>query len=206
MISLYDHVPYLILDYDNSEINNAIHIVEPELGQVFYTQLDKHVAYFTTSSPNTFRLYIEILVPTKLIKTQITSFQVQIYQLENSKWQLIKDLPIRKMNPYYEEQMGDTYYQSIIINDRMPPGSYLIKISNPNYHGKYVFFIGTKNKNTISNFIKSIRLIRDIKTNFFGKSKWDIFEGSVAKKILYISIVIFILLIITLVYLKKKLK
>lgn len=206
MLSLYDHIPYLILDYDNSEINNAIHIVNPEMSQVFYGQLNKHGAYYTISSPNTFRLYMEILVPAKLVKTQIASFKIKIYRLDNSEWQLVKDISVKKMNPYYEEQMGDTYYQSILINDRMSPGSYLIQITNPIYHGKYVFFIGNKNKKTIGNTIKTVGLIYDIKTKFFGKNKWSVFEGKIAKKMLYITLVLIILFVIIIIFLQKKLK
>ncbi|XWV25876.1 hypothetical protein QJ857_gp1205 [Tupanvirus soda lake] len=203
MTLFYGHKPRLLLNFDNSTLNNSIHITTPEVSQAFYAILNNNKAYYTINSENPFRMYIDISIIEKLSVQQEKNFTINVYQLINKICQLVKSTDINEFKPFYEEYGGDFYYRSIVIDEMFPMGTYLIEILNPYFNQKYVFAVGNLEEFTFGDSINAIKSIIQIKTNFFNKNILSVFEGKIMKRLLFFVILIILILLILYIILKK---
>lgn len=201
MTLFYGHKPRILLGIDNSCINNATKIIDPEISQAFYATLRNNVAYYSVNQSENFNMYLDLSVPFKLPSKIENSFRINIYRLIHNKYHPIDTVKSSIFTPFYEEYGGDTYYQFHIIDALYGKGSYLIEILNPVYDGKYVLAIGKKEEFTFKDSINAIYSIYIIKTHFFNKNVLSIFEGKIMKTLLlFIIVVVFILILLYIFY------
>ncbi|XWV24639.1 hypothetical protein QJ856_gp1145 [Tupanvirus deep ocean] len=149
MTLFYGHKPRLLLNFDNSTLNNSVLVTKPEVSQAFYTILSNNKAFYTVSSHNPFRMYIDISVIDKLTEQQEKNFTINVYRFaigdndfhhkvvendfyrkmaENDSYHLVKSINAGPFEPFYEEYGGDFYYRSIILDEMFPVGMYLLLV------------------------------------------------------------------------------
>ena len=188
------HAPY----YINTE--SRVSTQEPEVSKAYYAELDGKPAEYTITSDKPFSFYINILVPD--IEGVTKDFLVQV---ENDKGSVVATLDGENFiwERWYENFAGDWYYKGPEYKKTLEAGVYKVIVSNKTNTGKYVLAPGEKEVFTIGGTPKTISEIYKIKTKFFNKNAFSIFEGIIGRSLLGMHIFI-VLLIIGGTYLIRK--
>lgn len=105
---------------------------------------------------------------------------------------------------YYDAFTGDNYFKgeefvstaagALITGSQLEPGTYFIRIYNRSNKGKYVLYIGTKEKFSIGKVFNNAVVLPKINLEFFGKSVLVAFWNWAG--LLLFSLVMFVLLIL----------
>ena len=148
-----------------SSIDNQIIVKNPEISQAFYGELKDTIDYYQIKSDKEFNLYLEITVPD--IPKQRTDFAVDIYQ----DGRLFKKIGSAgfEWTKFHEDFTGDDYLRGPSFEQKVPAGTYLIKVYNRDATGKYSLVIGKTESFTLKETAKTILAMPKIKSDFFGK-------------------------------------
>lgn len=157
------HQPRLVSS--SSSMQNPIVIKNPEVSQAFYGQLQGSPVYYEIKSNESFRLYINILVPDnpgsgeQLMSLEIlnsTGGRIVLLDAQNSTWK-----------PYFEEFGGDNYLKGPEYNQTQPAGTYYIKVFNTDNKGKYSMAVGDIESFPASESLNAIILLPILKAQIF---------------------------------------
>lgn len=184
-----------------SDAANPIAITDYDVLQAFYGELAGSPDYFLVEIGKTSDLYLSLTAP----KGGETDFTVTLTalgykdELDGSK---------SAWPEFYEEYGGDWYLKGPEKTYRLIPDSYLIAVASQSGQGKYALTVGTKEEFPIGEAIKSLIILPQLKTAFFGRPVWSIFEGKIFQYfgigLAVFIVLIFIIIIISLVRLRKK--
>jgi len=167
-----------------------VKITEPEISKAYYGILpDKSVKY-VISGIVPFSLYVNLLVPDLPEINQNISALVMyqdgkvVARLEGDKF---------KWTRWYEEFAGDWYWKGPEFKQIVSAGTYTIIVySSDNNWDKYVLATGETESFSISKYPEMEKQIYAIKTEFFGKAWYTIFQGKIGKYQLLVTILIFL--------------
>jgi len=146
-------------------------IINPEVSQAFYGELNGSPAFFEIRSDKPFELYVGILIPAlegeskdKSVNVTMGGKQIIFLDATNSNWSY-----------FYEEFGGDGYYSGPDAKLNVTPGTYQIKVYSPDNQGKYSFVVGEKEEFPIGESINALILLPTLKSWFFNKSPLEAF-------------------------------
>ena len=185
--TVFAHQPYLIGK------ESTVTVVDPEVSKAYYAELNGSPAVYTLTSDKPFELYANILVPDIV---GITKDFSAVIRAKDGKEIVKIDGEHFQWEHWYEDFAGDWYWKGPEFKQTIPAGTYTITVSNPTNSGKYVLAPGEAEVFTLGGTPHTIKEIYSVKTKFFGKPGYAVFEGIIGKAML--GILVFILLIIIL--------
>ncbi len=150
-------------------VANTTSVVSPEISKAYYAQLDGEPQIYRIDSEKVFKLYVGLLVPNRV--GQETGITAEIYK-EGNEAQPLATLQGAGYNwTVFDEPFGhDSYLQGPEYRAEPPAGSYYIKVFGTTNREKYSLAIGEEEKFDIKETVNAIRLIPEIKKNFFNES------------------------------------
>ncbi|MGL6298208.1 MAG: hypothetical protein ACRC1M_03465 [Methanobacteriaceae archaeon] len=150
---------------DNHSIESPIVVENPETSQAFYGELNGNPVYYKITSPQEFRLYLNILVPdVPGASTELTSFQI----LDGNKQEIANfNGKNNTWTSYFEEFGGDYYLKGSQYNETQKAGTYYIKIYNENNQGKYSLAVGDIEEFPVGESLNALVLLPILKANIF---------------------------------------
>ena len=151
----------------NVSMNNPIVVQNPEISQAFYSTLRGSPDYYKISSNISFKLYLNLLIPTSPgIPADFVSAQVMD---TNGNILLTLNGTNSTWTHYFEEFAGDNYLKGPEATKQLPAGTYFVKVYNTENQGKYTIAIGDIESFPIDESLKALVTIPLLKEHFFGK-------------------------------------
>ncbi len=166
------HQPRLVIGA-NASVENPIVILNPEVSQAFYGELQGQPNYYKITSDKPFKFYINLLVPASpgippdFISAQLLDSSGNVLMTingQNGTWE-----------PYFEEFGGDNYLKGPEARANLTAGTYYIKVYNSNNQGKYNIAVGEIEAFPIDESLKALVTIPLLKEQFFGKPVTTLF-------------------------------
>lgn len=186
-------------EYIDSESN--IRIPDPDTSRAYYGELTGAPAVYTVSSDHDFSLYLNILSP--YLPDASTDFTVSITNAAGAHVATLS-ANASEWQKWYEEFAGDTYWKGPEFRQNVPAGTYTISVSNPKNMGKYVIAPGEAEIFTVAGTPSTIRQIYLVKTRFFGKPWYSIFQGIIGKTLLGVIAIFTALVCLIALFLYKR--
>lgn len=186
-------------DFVSSKTRLAVR--EPEISKAYYGFLPNQPVMYVISSSAPFRLYVSLLVPdlpeiSKDISATVVYQDGSIVARLNgqeSDW-------VR----WHEKFAGDEYWQGPEFQKDVAGGTYTVIVSSPdNNWDKYVLAIGERESFSLISWPETEKEIMTIKTQFFDKARYSIFEGRIGIVLVGILAVIAILVFRPWQYIKR---
>lgn len=157
----------------NVSMNNPIVVQNPEISQAFYSTLRGSPDYYKISSNISFKLYLNLLIPTNPgIPADFVSAQVMD---TNGNILLTLNGTNSTWTHYFEEFAGDNYLKGPEATKQLPAGTYFVKVYNTENQGKYTIAIGDIESFPIDESLKALVTIPLLKEHFFGKPVTTLF-------------------------------
>lgn len=168
-------LPFITLAHNPRLVESAgtVQVQNPEISQAFYGQLNGSYQDFRIDSASPFNLYANILVPDlPMVKINMS---IEIFKLEPATTSLafLEGARFTWMQ-FYEPFAGDKYFKGPEFSQEVGAGKYLVRVSSPNFKGKYVLAIGQKEA-FLSEAWDTLMVLPTIKNAFFNKSPWTMF-------------------------------
>lgn len=156
----YAHQPYLVTD------TGVTRVERPEVSRAFYGELFGEPAVYEITNPDSFELYVNILVPDEAgmptdLSVTVTRGSDTIAMLEG---------PAHEWTKFYEPFGGDSYLMGPKQRLRVGPGTYVATVTRPGNEGRYVLAIGEREEFPFKEIIRVIGVMPRLKRDFFGKS------------------------------------
>jgi hypothetical protein len=169
---------------------NLIIVQNPEVSQAFYSQLKSAPQIYQIIQDKPFALYVNLLLPQ--LPSVNKNLSAEIYQGSVAKENLITTLdgPSAEWTKMYEPFGGDNYFQGPEYKKQVDPGTYLIKVFNPNNQGKYVIAIGEKEEFPLKEMVRTIKVLPTLKKDFFERSPLTAFFNYTGIFLLVIIIIL----------------
>lgn len=170
-----------------------VKISQPEISKSFYGILPNKSVRYLISTTTSFNLYVGLLMPElpEIVNPSASGISALVmYQdgtvvgrLEGGKF---------KWKKWHEEFAGDWYWQGPEFRQTVPAGTYTIIVySLDNNWDKYVLAVGEIESFPLSYLTEMQKQIYSIKTEFFEKPWYSIFEGKIGiYEIIILGIVI----------------
>jgi len=158
------HQPRLIRDKPSVEVQN------PEISQAFYAWLNGSAQSYYIRSETPFRLYVNLLVPD--LPGIGKDYTAVIYKKEASGEQALGKLEGQGFDwrPFFEPFGGDRYLLGPEWDRSVEAGTYIVVVTNPGLRGKYALAVGKKEKFPPGEWIRTARVLPQLKREFFEKS------------------------------------
>ncbi len=156
----YAHQPYMVTDTGVTKVD------KPEVSKAFYAELFGNPAVYEITSPDSFDLYVNILVPDEVgmptdLSVTVTRGTDTVAALEG---------PAHKWTKFYEPFGGDSYLMGPEQRLRVGPGMYVATVSRPSNKGRYVLAVGEREEFTFKEIVRIVGLMPRLKRDFFGKA------------------------------------
>lgn len=164
----------------------TILIPDADTSRAYYGELIGEPAVYTVTSNTEFSLYLNILSPS--LPGAKKDFSVRI---TNASGSVVATLsaPVSDWQQWYETFAGDTYWKGPEFKETEPAGTYTIEVSNPGNSGKYVLAPGEAETFTLAGTPSTIQQVYVVKTLFFDKPWYSIFQGIIGNVLLGFVIV-----------------
>jgi hypothetical protein len=163
-------VPAIALAHQPRITTQAVTIVsDPEVSKAYYGQLmdEPHVYHISASS--SFNLYVNVLVPD--IAEQKKDVSIAIIKDGNTHIPFVVLDGIPFMWKHFWEEFGrDSYWQGPEYKARVEPGDYTIQVWSSNNDSRYSLAIGETEAFDAKEGWNAIKLIPQIKRDFFNES------------------------------------
>lgn len=180
------HQPRLV------EAGGVIEVKNPEVSQAFYGELKGRYQDFSVKTGQPISLYVNLLVPDlPLVKTDLS---VEIFNLIPATTSLaFLDGALFDWTKFYEPFAGDSYLMGPEFKQTVAPGQYLIRVSSPNYKGKYSLAIGEQESFPLNEIWNTLKVLPVLKKDFFNKSPWTMFFNYIGLSLLFVAAVVLII-------------
>lgn len=141
-------------------------VVDPEVSKAYYAQLAGEPQVYTINATAPFDMYVNILVPDiagqkKDVVAVIVKDGVPLATLggDNVEWK-----------PFWEPFGRDSYWMGPEYKETAVAGEYKIYVSSSDNDSKYSLAIGEKEVFDFKESVNALRLIPQIKRDFFNES------------------------------------
>lgn len=171
------------------ESSAIIQVSNPEVSQAFYGELKGLDQSFSVNFDRPATLYANILVPDlpmaktnmslEIFKLTPATTSIAFFSGDNFTW-----------TKFYEPFAGDDYFKGPEFKQTVPAGQYLVRVSSPNYKGKYSLAIGEKESFPPGEMWNALLALPTIKSDFFGKSVWTIFFNYIGLMVLAVLLIL----------------
>jgi hypothetical protein len=156
----YAHQPHMVTDTGVTRVD------KPEVSKAFYAELFGKPAVYEIVSPDSFALYVNVLVPDEVgiptdLSVTVTRGSDTIVMLEG---------PAYKWTEFYEPFGGDSYLMGPELRLRVGPGTYVATVSRPGNKGRYVLAVGEREEFSFGDMVRTIGLMPRLKRDFFHKA------------------------------------
>jgi catechol 2,3-dioxygenase-like lactoylglutathione lyase family enzyme len=156
----YAHQPQMVTDTGITRVD------KPEVSKAFYAELFGRPAVYEIVSPDSFDLYVNILVPDEAgiptdLSVTVTSGPDSIALLEG---------PAHGWTKFYEPFGGDSYLMGPEQRLRVGPGTYVATVTRPGNQGRYVLAVGEREEFSFKEIIRILGLMPRLKRDFFHKA------------------------------------
>jgi len=172
-LSAEAHQPNFVNKVKEIEISN------PEISQAFYGFLDNEPVTYSINSDSPFKLYVGLLTP-DLVDQQNDLF-ANIFDNKGNKIADLDGTTNFIWERWYEEFAGDWYWKGPEFKKEVMAGDYTITVSNTNNQGAYVLVVGELESFPVNQMSKMISELYAIKTGFFGKPWYSIFQNKIGE-------------------------
>ncbi|MCG3769221.1 MAG: hypothetical protein JW384_00342 [Nitrosomonadaceae bacterium] len=163
------------------DTQTAVSIPDADTSRAYYGELTGTPAMYTISSDKDFSLYLNILSP--YLPGAKQDFSVTVTNATGTTIATL-NAPVTAWQEWYEEFAGDTYWKGPEFKQPVPAGTYTISVSNPGNTGKYVLAPGEAEVFSVKGTPSTIQEIYLVKTYFFEKPWYSVFEGIIGKVLL----------------------
>lgn len=156
----YAHLPYMVGD-------TAVTVVDkPEVSKAYYGELFRRPAVYSISSPDSFELYVNILVPDEVgIPTDLS-----VTVTRGLDAVAVLNGPTYEWTKFYEPFGGDEHLMGPEQRLRVGPGTYTATVSRPGNVGRYVLAVGEREEFTFKQMVRIVGLMPRLKRCFFHKA------------------------------------
>jgi hypothetical protein len=156
----YAHQPYMVGDTGVTRVD------KPEVSKAFYADLSGHQVLYEIVSPESFDLYVNILVPDEVgiptdLSVTVTRGPDTIALLEG---------PAHGWTKFYEPFGGDSYLMGPEQRLRVGPGTYVATVTRPGNEGRYVLAVGEREEFSFKEIFRIVGLMPRLKRDFFHKA------------------------------------
>ena len=156
----YAHQPHMVTDTGVTRVD------KPEVSKAVYAELFGKPAVYEIVSPDSFALYVNVLVPDEVgiptdLSVTVTRGSDTIVMLEG---------PAYKWTEFYEPFGGDSYLMGPELRLRDGPGPYVATVSRPGNKGRYVLAVGEREEFSFGDMVRTIGLMPRLKRDFFHKA------------------------------------
>ena len=148
-----------------TEATNTV-VEDPEISKAYYAELQGIPQTYTITATGSFHLYVNILVPyrpdqPKDITVRIAKDGAPLATLDgaNAEWK-----------KFFEPFGYDTYWMGPEYKERVGAGTYQITVTSPKNDEQYSLAIGEIEKFDMATGLDALRLIPQIKREFFYES------------------------------------
>jgi hypothetical protein len=156
----YAHQPKMVTDTAVTRVD------KPEVSKAFYARLFGEPAVYEIVSPDSFDLYVNILVPDEVGRP--TDLSVTVTRGLDTI--MVLDGPAHTWTKFYEPFGGDSYLMGPERRLRVGPDTYVATVSRPGNEGRYVLAVGEREEFPPREIVRVIRLMPRLKRDFFGKA------------------------------------
>lgn len=163
-------IPTLVLAHQPRVVESRQTIVSnPEVSKAYYSKLSGEPDVYVINAGKTFDLYVNVLVPDianqkKDVSVVITKDGKEFASLDGLNYEWKK---------FYEPFGADTYWMGPEYKARVEAGTYEIRVSSLSNDSKYSLAIGEIEAFDMKEGLNAIRIIPELKKNFFNKSPID---------------------------------
>ena len=141
-------------------------VERPEVSQAFYGELSGEPAMYEIESPDSFDLYVNILVPDEVgIPTDLS-----VTVTSGPDTVAVLDGPAHQWTKFYEPYGGDSYLVGPEHRVRVGPGTYVAAVARPGNEGRYVFAVGEREEFTFKEVVRLVGVMPRLKQDFFHKA------------------------------------
>ena len=177
------HQPRLVGD------DTEVIVTLPEISKAYYGNLAGKPVTYHIEATDTFRLYVNILVP----DIEGVGKDVSVKILKKNAVISVLDASAHVWTEFYEPFAGDAYYRGPEYVETQEPGDYEIQVYSPDNQGKYVLAIGDREAFPFGELVKTYLVLPRLKSEFFGKSPFSAFSNIMG---IFLGIIILIVLVI----------
>ena len=159
-VTAYAHQPKMVTDTGVTRVD------KPEVSQAFYAELPGRPAVYEIASPDSFDLYVNVLVPDEVgIPTDLS-----VTVARGTDTIVVLDGPSHQWTRFYEPFGGDSYLVGPEYRLRVGPGTYFATVTRPGNNGRYVLAVGEREEFPLKEIIRVIGLMPKLKRDFFHKA------------------------------------
>lgn len=144
-------------------------VTDPEISKAYYGKLNGSPHIYRISSAVPFELYLNVLVPDIADQTKEVSLVVIKDKDEKNPYLQIKGVGY-EWKRFFEPFGQNWYWQGPEYKASVEAGQYDVYVWDPGNDSKYTFAVGEKEIFDIKETLNAIKLIPEIKKNFFVES------------------------------------
>lgn len=173
------HLPRYMMG-ENVSLHSPAEIDNPTVSQVFYGQMQGTPDYyhFYLSQPND--ILIGLLTPIN----ETRSPQVELIAQKGK----VQNLTGNLTEVYFEKFGNDYYRRGPEKTFSLPADNYLIKVYNASSTGRYALVIGSEEKFSVGEMLKTIFVLPIIKQKFFDQPILELFLASLGLVLLALGL------------------
>lgn len=184
----FAHQPRLTFKQPAGEI---IQVQNPQISQAFYGILSWQEDVYQIVTDTWFLLYVNIVVPDQ--EGQRKDFFVDIQEGNSAVYTRLDGKKFER-TPFFEPFWRDAYLMGPSLEKDVDPGTYTLRVSNPDNQGKYSLAIGKIESFNLKEIINTYKVMPALKMQFFEKPRYLIY-WSIVWAFLWGMIIILIVII-----------